>query len=259
MVRAVRRFPLIIGHRGASLEAPENTLAAFRLAWEGGADGIEADFRLTGDGRIVCVHDARTKRTANRDLAVAHTTLGELRQLDAGGWKGERWRGEKIPTLTEVLDISPPGKRLFLEIKSGAEILPPLMRELAGREAAREGVTLLSFSAPLVAACKERLPEIQTCWLTDYRRSRSSGKLRPTGEEILATLARLGADGLASRAHRALDADLVDALREAGLSVHVWTVDALVRARHFAALGVDSIMTNRPGWLKTHLASHEPY
>lgn len=253
-MRAVRRFPLIIGHRGASRDAPENTLAAFRLAWEQGADGVEADFRLTGDGQIVCMHDARTRRTTNRDFAVAHATLSDLRQLDAGGWKGARWRGEKIPTLADVLDSSPPGKRLFLEIKSGADILPALVQELAGRQAAREGVSLLSFSAPLVAACKERLPEIQACWLSDYRRSRSSGKLRPTREEILATLARLGADGLASRAHRMLDADLLDALREAGMSVHVWTVDSLARARRFAAMGVDSIMTNRPGWLKTHLA-----
>lgn len=253
----MRHPPLIIGHRGASRDAPENTLAAFRLAWEEGADGIEADFRLSGDGQIVCVHDARTGRTANGDLAVAHATLDELRQLDAGGWKGARWRGEKIPTLTEVLDISPPGKRLFLEIKSGAEIVPPLVRELSGRETARESVTLLSFSAPLLAACKERMPEIKACWLTGYRRSRRTGALRPTRAEILDTLARTGAGGLASQSHRFLDADLVAALRGSGLSVHVWTVDSLIRARHFATLGVDSLMSNRPGWLKTHLAKHE--
>jgi glycerophosphoryl diester phosphodiesterase len=255
----MQHFLLVIGHRGASREAPENTLAAFRLAWEEGADGIEADFRLTRDGHIVCLHDASTGRTADHDLAVADATLAELRRLDAGGWKGARWRGEKIPTLAEVLDISPPGKRLFLEIKSGPEIIPALMHELAGKGGAAERITLLSFSAPLLAACKERMPEVKVCWLTDYRRSRSSGALCPTRAEILDTLARIGADGLASRAHRALDADLVAALRDAGLSVHVWTVDSVAKARHYAELGVDSIMSNRPGWLKTHLAEHEPF
>lgn len=252
------RFPLIIGHRGASRDAPENTLAAFHLAWEQGADGIEADFRLTGDGRIVCLHDASTRRTTEYNLTVARATLDELRRLDAGGWKDARWRGEKIPTLAEVLEFAPPGKRLFLELKSGAEILPTLARELSSRMAARNQITLLSFSAALVAECKQRLPDVQVCWSTDYRHPRFGGSWRPAAGEILATLARSGADGLASRAHRTLDADLVDALRDAGRSVHVWTVDSLARARRFANLGVDSIMTNRPGWLKTRLAKHEP-
>lgn len=173
-------LPIIIGHRGASKDAPENTLAAFRLAWEQGADGVKADFRLTKDGRIVCLHDATTRRTTQHNIAVAEATLQQLGHLDAGFWKGAQWGGERIPTLAEVLDGTPPGKHLFLEIKSGPEILPALVEELSGREAARESVTVLAFNAPLIAEFKARLPQVKACWLTNYRRSRRTGKLKPT-------------------------------------------------------------------------------
>src|SRR5512140_286258 len=86
--RELNRHTLIIGHRGASRDAPENTLESFRLAWEQGADGIEADFRLTADGRIVCMHDETTGRTTGVNLNIADTALKELRRLDAGLWKG---------------------------------------------------------------------------------------------------------------------------------------------------------------------------
>src|SRR3954447_2364486 len=87
--------PLIIGHRGASFDAPENTAAAFGLAFLQGADGIEADFHLSSDGEIVCIHDATTGRTAGVDLVVAETSLKELKRLDVGLWKGREFPGER--------------------------------------------------------------------------------------------------------------------------------------------------------------------
>ena len=75
----------VIAHRGASYDAPENTLAAFRLAWQQGADGIEGDFYLTADGEIVCLHDSDTGRTGDRKLSVGQSTLAELRKVDVGG------------------------------------------------------------------------------------------------------------------------------------------------------------------------------
>lgn len=80
----------IIAHRGASHDAPENTLPAYKLAWQQGADGIEGDFRLTADGQIVCLHDPSTGRVGDRDLVVSESTLAELRQADMGVLKGEK-------------------------------------------------------------------------------------------------------------------------------------------------------------------------
>ena len=91
---AVAEDSMITAHRGASDDAPENTLAAFRLAWQQGADAIEGDFRLSGDGVVVCIHDADTARTCGVKLPVADTPLARLRQLDYGRWKGEGFAGE---------------------------------------------------------------------------------------------------------------------------------------------------------------------
>ena len=246
---------LLIAHRGASRSAPENTLAAFRLAWAEGADGVEADFRLTGDGRIVCLHDATTGRTAGVEFIVATASLAELRRLDVGRWQGSAWSGEQIPTLAEVLAALPPEKKLFIELKSGPEIVAPLQRELAESGVAPEQLRLLAFSAPLLTELKAVLPGYRSCWLTDYRRRLLGGVWQPSREEVLATLRRAGADGLASRGREILDDCFVAALRREGYEIHVWTVDAIAAARRFAALAVDSIMTNRPGWLRQRLSA----
>ena len=134
--------PMIVAHRGSSAQAPENTLPAFQLAWEQGADAIETDFQLTKDGHIVCFHDKDTKRVNGQPLAIADATLEELRQLDMGGiqpqaseralraWSSDQYKGTRIPTTAEVFAIVPAGKKIFIEIKCEPEIIDPLLREL---------------------------------------------------------------------------------------------------------------------------------
>ncbi len=246
-------LPLIIGHRGASRDAPENTLESFRLAWSQGADGIEADFRLTADGRIVCMHDETAGRTTGVDLRIADTPLEELRRLNAGLRKGPGWSGAVVPTLDEVLAAIPDGTWFFIEIKCGPEIIPALEGVLRGWGGAPERIRLLSFSAELVAEFKKRLPDWYTCWLCDYRHILSGNVWRPSREEVLDTLHHSGADGLASADRAFLDRGLAAALKERGTELHVWTVDRPAAAERLCALGVDSIMTNRPGWLKQRL------
>lgn len=247
-------IPLIIGHRGASREAPENTLESFRLAWDQGADGIEADFRLAADGRIVCMHDETTARTTGVDLKIADTPLKELRRLNAGLWKGSAWSGAVIPTLDEVLAAIPDGTWFFIEIKSGPEIIPALEMALRGSKISPERIRLLSFSAPLVAELKQRLPGWRACWLCDYRHTLLGNVWRPSREDVFDALRRTGADGLASANRAFLDRDLAEKLKERGMELHVWTVDRPSAARHLCDLGVDSIMTNRPGWLRQQLS-----
>jgi len=245
--------PLLIAHRGASREAPENTLAAFDLAWQQGADGIEADFRLTRDGRVVCLHDASTGRTAGVDISVAEASFDELRRLDVGRWKGARWQGQSIPSLEEVLARLPAGKRIFIELKSGPELIEPLRRILSDAGVPVGQLRLLAFDAQLVASLKEQLPGIRVCLNLDYRWSLPTLSWSPSRAEIRATLEHCGADGLSSRAHALLDAQFVAGLHQGGKEIHVWTVDSARRAAHYRGLGVDSIMTNRPGWLRSRL------
>ena len=105
----------IIAHRGASHAAPENTLAAARLAWSENADAMEADFRLTADGQIVALHDETTRRVAGTAHVVAETSLAELQQLDVGRWKDPQFAGESPPTLGQLLETVPEGKRFLAE------------------------------------------------------------------------------------------------------------------------------------------------
>jgi len=249
------RKTLIIGHRGASREAPENTLASFQLAFQQGADGIEADFQLTADGEIVCLHDESTGRTAGVDLRVDQTRCQELLRLEVGGWKGETWRGERMPTLAQVLAALPAGKCIFIELKSGPQIIPRLGEILAAAAVAPERIRLLSFSAELIRTLKERLPAYRACWLTDYR---WRATWHPSPQEVLDTLRSCRADGLASRSRGILDPSFVAALRQESREIHVWTVDAAAEARRLCGLGVDSLMTNRPGWLAATLAKQGP-
>src|SRR5512141_12305 len=109
--------PLVLGHRGASADAPENTLAAFRLAMQQGADGVELDVWRCASGEVVVAHDEDLQRVAGSPLRIPDARLDELRAADVGAWKGARWRGERIPRLDEVLEALP-GAVVNVELKS---------------------------------------------------------------------------------------------------------------------------------------------
>ena len=246
--------PAVIAHRGAAHDAPENTLAAFKLAWQQGADGIEGDFHLTREGEIVCIHDADTKRTAGQARKVAEATLAELRQLDVGSWKGEPWRGTRIPTLDEVLATVPEGKQVFIEIKSGPEILPALKQALAGSGLQSGQAVVMSFDARVIVEAKRLLPQLKALWLTDFKANQKTG-VRPSAIEILQTLEKIGADGVGCRAHPVVDQAFMQTLRTARKEVHLWTVDDVAMAKRYLQLGADSLTSNRAGWLKQQLRS----
>lgn len=239
-------MPLIIAHRGASAAAPENTLAAFELAWKMGADGIEGDFYLTRDGHIVCIHDAATKRTAGTDLKVAQTDLAALRELDVGAWKAPRFKGQKIPTLDEVLATVPPGKRIYIEIKCGPEIVPPLKAALARSRLKKEQTLLISFNRAVIRRCKVDLPGVKAFWLVGFRRDKA-GKPSPALADVLAGLKATGADGLGvGGATGDLAATLADELKRARKEFHVWTINDAEAARALAECGAASITTDCP-------------
>ncbi len=247
--------PVIIAHRGASYDAPENTLAAFRLAWEQGADGIEADFHLSSDGRIVCIHDKDLERVAGVKEVVKNTPFDVLRSRDVGSWKGPRWRGERIPTLEEVLAIVPEGKLIFIELKVGVEIVEPLMEALNASSLKNEQLVIISFDADVIAECERRRPGLRTQWLTDYKQQ-DDGEWRPTEETISATMRRTRADALGSKAElQVLDQALLERLCAAKVcEFGVWTVDDPQVARYYIERGAWSVTTNRPRWLREQLA-----
>ncbi len=245
--------PLIVAHRGASFDAPENTLRAFRLGWEQGADAIEGDFHLTRDGQIVCVHDATTGRTGNADWKVCDCTLQELRRLDFGLHRGKPFAGERIPTLAEVLATVPKGGKVFLELKSGLAIAAAVRAELQKLQFPLERVMIIGFDSAVIAEAKRQMPQVKTSWLCGFHGLR--GGWTPSIDDILKVLKECRADGLDCNAHECVNAAFVRKLRAAGKGFHAWTVDLPATARRFAELGVDSITTNCPAAIRASLKS----
>ena len=237
--------PLIIAHRGASHEAPENTLAAFNLAWEQNADGIEGDFYLSADNEIVCIHDKTTKRTGNRDLQVDQSTLAELRKIDVGSWKGDRYASEKIPTLREVLATVPDDKLIYIEIKCGPEIVPVLKRQLSATNFPLDQVRVISFNEAVVTSIRSDLPTVTVNWLTGFKQS--GGRWKPLPSTLKPKLQELDASGIGTQNKLgAVSAELVKEIHRAEMQFHVWTVDDVEEARQWVTRGVDSITTNKP-------------
>lgn len=242
----------IVAHRGASFDAPENTVAAIKLAWEQKADASEFDIYLTKDGKIAVIHDATTKRTAGDDMKVALTNLEELRKLDVGKWKNVKFAGEKIPTLDEMLATVPSGKRVFIEVKCGPEIVPELDRVLKAARLKPEQTVVIAFNADVIAATKKARPDLQALWLVSLAPKNAKPR---TAEELIAKAKDIKADGLDLSATPAvLDATFGKKVKDAGLKIYVWTVNDADLARKMIAAGAESITTDKPGWLREQLA-----
>jgi len=239
--------PLIVAHRGASRDAPENTIPAFQLAWEQGADAIEADFHLSKDGEIVCFHDADTERVAGTQLVVRQSTLAELKQLDVGATHGVAFNGTRIPTIAEVFATIPQGKKIFIEVKCGAEIIPTLLNEIDQSGLTQEQIVVISFNKQVIQQLKIKAPQYKASWLCSFNKQ-ETGEITPALATVLKTLKQIQADGLSS--NTAVPASVIEAVSQQGYEWHVWTINDLNTARRMQALGVLSITTDVPGSMR---------
>jgi glycerophosphoryl diester phosphodiesterase len=242
----------IIGHRGASYIAPENTVASVMLGWEKDAD-VEVDVYLTKDKKIVVIHDENTKRTAVTDVNVAESTSEELRKLDVGSFKSEEYAGEKIPFLADVVETIPPGRKLFVELKCGKEILPYL-REILAQSGKMSRIVIIGFGLETVAMSKEMI-DVPTYWLRGTGKTKDTEEWIPHDPQLVQTAKDEGLDGLDVH-YAGVTKEFADAVKAAGLKLYVWTVDEPEEAIRLVRLGVDGITTNRPGWLREQLKSN---
>ena len=242
----------IIAHRGASADAPENTLSAMKLGWEQGADAVELDLWLSKDGKLVVFHDADTKRFEKKARKVPTLTWDELQALDVGGWKGEKFKGERIPRLEPILATIPKGRRAVLEIKCGPEILPELKRVLRAAGKTKEELAIITFNYETLKESKKMFPEIEHLFLHGYKQdpgTKAFPELKPVIE--LCKLAKC--EGLNLNYEWPIDAAFVKEVRAAGLKLYVWTVNDAAIAKRLVGLGIDGITTDRPAWLREQL------
>lgn len=245
--------PLIVAHRGASKDAPENTLPAFELAWKQGADAIEGDFFLTVDGHIVCIHDKNTEELAGKAMVVAESTLAELQALDVGAWHSSAYKGTTVPTIADVFATVPEGKKIYVEVKCGPEIIPTLLQDIQASGLQDEQIVVISFDAEVIRGVKQQAPQFKACWLSGFDKP-LFGRIKPSPSEVLETLKAIGADGFSS-SNKHIKGDFIQTILDAGYEYHVWTVDDPKEAQRFKDWGALSITTNVPAVIREHLSS----
>jgi glycerophosphoryl diester phosphodiesterase len=243
--------PLIVAHRGASKNAPENTIPAFKLAWAQQADAIEGDFQLTKDGHIVCIHDENTKRLATTNLVIKDSTLKQLRQLDVGSHHSPDYKGTVIPTISEVFATVPEKKKIFVEIKCGAEIVHILLNEIKASNLKPEQIVMISFDKDVIQKLKAIAPQFKAMLIVSFKRN-LLGFIRPSRKTVMKNLKQTKADGLSS-GKDLINKAFIKQIMKNGYEYHVWTVDDLKTAKRFKQWGAKSITTNIAGYMKKNL------
>ena len=234
---------MIVAHRGASKDAPENTLEAFRLAWLQNADAIEGDFRLTKDDQIVCMHDENTLRTCGEKLIVSESSYSELCRLDAS-FQFDNIPSQSVPLLSDVFKTVPDNKAVYIEVKCGPEIVPALITAIINSNLRKEQISIIAFDTSVIKALKSVAPHIKANLLYDVA-------LPVDSSELLDRLKNTKADGLGS--NNMNSKELIDVITQAGFEYHSWTVDDYKTAKKLLEWGVNSITTNRPGYLRQQL------
>jgi glycerophosphoryl diester phosphodiesterase len=241
----------IVGHRGASFDAPENTLAAFDLAWGQKADAIECDVYLTKDKQVVAIHDPDLKRVARVNRKVADLTLAELRKIDVGTWKDKKFAKERVPTLAEVLETVPRGKRVFIEVKTGTEIMPWLLQIIDKAVLKPEQMAVISFNDEVIEFMENSRPVLKTYWVLNLKPKK--GERPKTTEFLIDKAKKMRTDGLDVSAGPEVTEEFVKAVKDAKLELYAWTVNDPSEAKRLIGLGIDGITTDRPGWLREQL------
>jgi len=234
--------PLIIAHRGASGYAPENTMAAFRLAVEQSADWIEVDLHQTADGQLVVLHDFTMKRTAGDPRSVREVTLEQVKKMDVGSWWDGTYRSEQVPTLDEVLEFAAGRIRVFIELKRGSPFYPKIERRLLetiSRHNAKDRVAISSFDLAALKTLRRLDPDVPLGLLTRKTRPR----------DVLNEAKSLKVRSIHISTHR-ISKKLLSLAHSNGLPVYVYTVNRLSLMKRYLAMGADGLFTNYPDRLR---------
>ena len=254
--------PHLFGHRGASAEAPENTLVAFARALEHGVPYLELDCHATRDGEIVVLHDAELARTTGLDALVSELSFAELERLDAGyrfTRDGHtfpfRGKGVRVPCFSEVLSAFP-GTRLNLEVKQAEPAIAAQVVRLVRSANASARVLLASAEEPILAEIVKLDPGTalgsSTVDVIEFVKAAAESRLEsfvPRGHALQIPPDAFG--------RPLVTAELIAAAHALGLFVHVWTINEPDEMRRLLALGVDGIMSDLPGLAVTAAAKRK--
>jgi glycerophosphoryl diester phosphodiesterase len=257
----IRENDLIIAHRGESFDAPENTLASIKLAWEKKISAVETDIHLTRDNEIVVIHDYDTKRISGIKKVIMNSSLKELKLIDAGTYKGSQWRGERIPTLDEVLQTVPEKAKIIIEIKSDEKILPKLKTTLSRSNLKYSQIEIITFRKEVLKSARLLMPEYKMLLLLNLDYFWPWWTCRVNIEKIIKMVRQHQFNGVDVWAGKLLTKEFIRAFKDAGLLVYAWTVDDPVIANILIGYGIDGITTNSASWMtaQLHDAAHKEY
>lgn len=248
---------IVIAHRGSNKVAPQNTMPAFRQAIEEGTDGFETDVHLTKDGQLVICHNYTVDETSDGTGLITSYTLEELKKLDFGSYFSEDFRGTRLPTLDEFLELtSAYGESVInIELKSPPKNRLEMVRKTLDaivKYNVLERVIISSFDSRILKAVKSIEPQCKTAFLypatnpsTHRFESVPFLTVKSTGADIIHPISAFVNRSLVHTAHKL------------GLKVNVWTVDDEPTVRRLLACGVDGIITNCPGKVRSYIDKYE--
>lgn len=232
-------MPIRIGHRGAAGTHPENTMSAFRQAVAVGAQGIELDVHLTADRQVVVIHDPFLDRTTDTEARVGDLTLAQIQQVDAGAWKGEPFKGERVPSLVDVFQWAPPGLQLYVELKGGSSVYPgieELLLELIDAHGVRDRVQFSSFDHDGLSRLRELDSTIPIGMLYNWLDDNDD----PVAKALAHKFSAL------HPSHKLVTPELVAKAHAAGLTVIAWAPNEPADIARMKECGVDGIMSDYP-------------
>ena len=236
--------PRVIAHRGASGDAPENTVAAFERAWSLGVEGVELDVRVSRDGHVVVMHDANTKRLTGVDKPVAEQTLAELKRLVVQGPGNVAATRARIPTLGEAMAIIPPGRTMFVEIKTDISTVPAVAAAIRAGWPSDAKILLQGFDPDVLVALASAVPDAPAYWTVDPPVDDQNQPL-PYPREVIDEAVRRKFAGLALLAP-SVDDGFLAAARDAGILIDVWTLNQVTELAAWSGRDVRWMETDRP-------------
>ena len=189
-------------------------------------------------------------RTSGNPITIKDSEYEELSKLDIGSWFGEEWKEETIPLLSEVLDLIPKKKEIYIEVKTGTEITDQLIKDIYQYKEKIKEISIISFYPEVIKEIKSIAPELTANLLVNFE-----GHKLIEENDIVRMMKEINADGIGAQNHKSLDIHFFNKINRENKKVHVWTVNSKEEAKRYYELGLDSVTTNCPGKIREYLSN----
>ena len=190
-------------------------------------------------------------RTSGNPITIKDSEYEELSKLDIGSWFGEEWKEETIPLLSEMLDLIPKKKEIYIEVKTGTEITDQLIKDIYQRKEKIKEISIISFYPEVIKEIKSIAPELTANLLVNFE-----GHKLIEENDIVRMMKEINADGIGAQNHKSLDIHFFNKINRENKKVHVWTVNSKEEAKRYYELGLDSVTTNCPGKIREYLSNY---